>query len=265
MTDESTVPIKPSHQVKSYPFEKVANFRNIALFATALSIMFQGSYLSAISPVLLSYMSLQDTIFKTALALPVLGVVLGTIINFIEDFETRLDAGGGYEGSEAHLNVRGFWYFSGVLIFIILAYCSYNIFVLEELIADQLGWFKVAGLLFALPCAIYLLAHYLWQLAVVRYDAEKGGIIASRNLTNLVYFGILGALMVGLFSGINKSGTACKVAVGETVHEARFLVVLSNVTVFRISDQVVIINSSQIDQMTCGYQASSKDADGKPR
>ncbi len=263
MLDEPTVPVKTAIQEKSYKFEKIANFRNIALFATALSILFQGSYLRAISPVLLSYMSLQDTIFKTALILPVLGAILGTIINYIENFETRLDAGDGYQGSEAQLSVRFFWYITGVLFAIILAYCSYNIFVVEEPIADQLVWLKAAGSLFAMPFFAYILSHYLWQLAVVRHDAEKKGIIASRNLTNLVFFGIFGALLLGAISGFMKSGTPCKVTVGETVHEARFLVSLSNITVFKISDQVVIINSSQIDQMICGYRPSSKDAGGK--
>ena len=254
LTDEPTVPIKPSHQMKSYPFEKVASFRNIAIFATALSILLQGSYLRAISPVLLSYMSLQDIVFKTALMLPVLGVILGTIINFIEDFEIRLDAGDGYKGSEANLNIRGFWYITGILTFIILAYCSYNIFVLEEPITNQVAWFKTAGSLLAFSCFSHIGAHYLWQLAVVRYDAEKAGIITSKNLTNLVFLSIFGALLIGLIGGLMQSGTACNVAVGETVHDAHFLVSLSNVTAFRISDQVVIINNSQIDQMICGKQ-----------
>ena len=262
MKDDPPIPVKTSNQLKSYPFEKVASFRNIALFATALSILFQGSYLSTISPVLLSYMSLQDTIFKTALVLPVLGVILGTIINFIEDFEIRLEAGDGYKGSEAHSNIKGFWYITGVLIIVILAYCSYKVFVVEEPVTDQLVWLKVAGSLLALPCFAYLLAHYLWQLAVVRHDAEKKGVITSRNLTNLVFLGIFGALLLGTISGLKTSGTACKVAVGETVYDARFLVSLSNVAVFRISEKTVIINSSQIDQMTCGHQSSSKDVDG---
>ena len=263
LVDEPTVPVETALKVKSYKFEKVANFRNIALFATALSIVFQGSYLSAISPVLLSYMSLQDAIFKTALITPVLGIFLGTIINLIENFETRLDAGDGYQGSEAQLNVRGFWYITGTLITILLAYCSYNIFVVKEPIADQLVWLKIAGSLFALPCFAYILSHYLWQLAVVRHDAEKKGIIASRNLTNLVFFGVFGALSLGVLSGLTKSGTPCKVTVGETMLEARFLVSLSNITVFKMFDEVVIINSSQIDQMICGYRPSSKEPDSK--
>jgi hypothetical protein len=252
LVDEPSRPINTALQVKSYKFEKIASFRNIALFSSALSIVFQASYLSVISPVLLSYMSLQDAIFKTALILPVLGTLLGTIVNFVENFETRLDAGDGYRGSEAQLTVRAFCYLTGVLVPIILAYCSYNIFVVEELVSEQLVWLKRAGSLFAIPCFAYILSHYLWQLAVVRHDAEQKGVITSRNLTNLVFFSVLGALSLGLFTGLMKSGTPCNITVGETVHEANFILSVSDVTVFKLFDQVVIINSSQIEQMICG-------------
>jgi hypothetical protein len=252
LVDEPSRPINTALQVKSYKFEKIASFRNIALFSSALSIVFQASYLIVISPVLLSYMSLQDAIFKTALILPVLGIVFGTIVNFVENFETRLDAGDGYRGSEAELTVRGFCYLTGVLVPIILAYCSYNIFVVEEPVSEQLEWLRTAGYLFAMPVFAYMLSRCLWQLAVVRHDAEQKGVITSRNLTNLVLFSVVGALVLGLFSGLMKSGIPCNITVGETVQEAHFILSVSDVTVFKLFDQVVIINSSQIEQMICG-------------
>ena len=251
MSDKPVVSIAPLAKVKSYPFDKVASFRNISIFATAVAILFQGSYMYALSPILLSYMSLQDTIFKTALALPVIGFFLGTIINFIEDFESRLDAGKGFKGSDAHKTSKGFLSITVMLGFLIFCYCSYNVLKLGESVSEQLVWLKLAGSLVLLPVVTYLLAQYLWQLAVVRHDAESQGIIASRSITNLVYFGFLGAIIFGLLGGLANRGTTCEVFVGEEAHEARFLVNVGDITAFEMSDQVVLFNSSKIDQITC--------------
>ncbi|SFA58116.1 hypothetical protein SAMN04487972_11957 [Paracoccus halophilus] len=252
MADEPSSSVSTALQVKSYKFEKVASFRNLAIFSSAVSIIFEGSYLSAISPALLSYMSLQDTIFKTALILPVFGILLGTIINFVENFEARLDSRDSYRGSEAERTVRGFWYISMLLIAVVLAYCSYNIFIVEEPISEQMEWFKTAASLFVLPCFAYLLSRYLWQFAVVRHNAEQTGMIASQDLTNLVYFNVVGAFALGLLSGSMKEGTPCKITAGENVFEAHFIVYVGDVTVFKIVDQVAIINSSKIEKMICG-------------
>jgi hypothetical protein len=257
-------PVESPPKVKAYAVDKVVNFRNIVIFSTALTVFFQTSYLYSISPVLLSYMSLTDMALKTGIMLPFTTVSLFLVVDFMEDFEDRLDADSGFEGSLAHDIYRWFAYIIVALVTSLAAFILYKTFVMEDPLSEYLGLVQYALMALGAVVVGRMFVDFLWRLSIIRYVAETIGKIGSRNLTTVLLVGTVGASMLGMVGGLLKKGTACEVKVGDVVHEARFLISLESVTVFKISDQTIIMNSTKIEQMNCTSRPLAKDESKVP-
>ena len=251
---------KIPRQEHHYAIEKVINFRNLVVFATFLSVIFQSARLYAISPPLRAYITLGDALLKIAVVMPSFAFTAFLFVNLVEDFADRMRRGEPYGGSKGHQLTIFFSFIISAVAVIAIGVALYRVPISDMTFVTLSPYLKAiaSGIVFLI--LIWVLIHVLWTLCVMRHNAEISGTITDREVMTLFVFGLSGAVVFGALSTIYGKPDYCEIKTADAVHNAYFLAALQSVTALDIDGQTVIMSNSQIKQINCDIPRPSKDA-----
>lgn len=236
---------------KIYKFSSVANFRNIALLSLCSSILLQASFLYFLSPPLLSFMSISRNFYSLIIFIPVSAFVIITFVDSMEDYAEILESGRDPKHSKMYQLRTLFKYLFIVISIVILSINAYKFSFLDRQLSDAVSNMKPI-LIFII---IYLLMLFwdkiLFTAAIVRYDAEKNDVLTSHNLMTIILFSVSMPIGIGSAWATRTNGTDCTVYFEDSTINAKFIMALDNVSVFKIEDRISTISSSEIKRMDC--------------
>lgn len=255
---------KQTIQDQSYAVEKVVNFRNVALFTTFLSITFQSGRLYIISPLLPSYITIGDALLKIGIAMPVVGTFLIFLVNVVEDSSDRLRKNEPFKGSLAYNIMNGLSYFGLFALVILIGVSLYEALQSEITFSNLTAYIGSIAKAIAFIVIVRIFAHVIWQVSIVRRNAEISGDITDRDLMSLFVYGVSLSLVAGLLSSFFSNYDDCQIKTSSGIQNAKFLSALQKVTALEIGGQTVIMSNSQIEYINCEIPRPSTDVEAAP-
>lgn len=236
---------------KIYKFSSVASFRNIAILSLLSSILLQASFLYFLSPHLLSFMSLTKNFYALAIFMPISATVIMTFVEAMEDYAEILDNGKDPKYSKMYYFRTFFKYLFIFISMIIIFINAYKFFFSDRSFSDAASNMKPILILIAIYVIMLLWDNILFTAAIIRHDAEKNDVLTSHNLMTVIFFAVSMPIGIGSIWALRTDGADCIVYFDGSNIEAKFIMSLDDISVFKIDNKISTISSSEIKRMDC--------------